>query len=295
MGTKILIIGAGGFTGSYLMHEAANRGLDAIGTSRIGEGGLEPLELTDFGALRQVLQKHSPQTVILAAGQTNMDYCELHQGETRVVNVGVTGEVADWCGQNNAKLVFYSSDAVFDGRDGPYDEESHAPNPTSVYAKQKVESEKIISSRLDDFLIIRTSSVFGWDSRNANFIARLVTASRGGREFKAPFDQSYTPTYVKDLAGATFGLLQRESNGVYNAAGPDILSRYEFAGLACEVLGLDSKIVVGVKTSDLRQSAPRLVKGGLISGKLEAKTGFHPRAVRAGLQDMKADSPPDAD
>lgn len=279
---KILVIGAAGFTGGYV-YRLGSKKHEMSGTSMAGEEGFEKLDLST-GEGREVLEKACPDAIVLAAGVTNMDYCEEKPEETWKANVGGTQIVADYCKKSGCKLVFYSSDAVFDGATGPHSE-GEPYEPKSEYARQKVEAEKIIS-KLDNHLIMRTSSVYGWDPRRTNFVARLYDALKAGKEFKAPSDQSYTPTYVFDLAGATLKLVEKGAKGAIHAAGPDFISRLDFAKAAAEELGLDSSLIKEVKTEDLAQKAYRPSKGGLKCAKL-ASFGVKMRGIRECLSDMR--------
>ncbi len=277
-----MVIGASGFLGSYLAKEFGSNN-EVIGTGHRQEPNFVQLDLA--GDVNQVLEKFNPELVILSAGVTNMDLCEEKPTECREVNVEGTSKVVAYCKKNNAVLVFYSSDAVFDGKNGPYSEDYSPLSPTSQYAKQKVEAEQIVS-QLPNYLIIRTSSVYGWDPRNANFVARLFNNLSTGKEVTTPVNQSYTPTYAPDLATATHLLIENQQRGIFNVTGSTFISRYDFALLAAEVFGFDKQLVKGVKTAELNQKAPRLEKGGLTCDKLFKAVKFRPRSSREGLRDM---------
>ncbi len=292
---KVLVIGASGFLGSYLVKEFSsatiansqheNSQYEVFGTSHRGEGGYPALDLASEGDVKTVLENVKPELILLSAGITNMDLCEEKPQECWEANVGGTQKVADYCKKHNAVLAFYSTDAVYDGKRGPYLDGDSQINPQSVYAKQKMEAEKIVAE-VKGHLIIRTSSIYGWDPRGMNFIARLVSNLSQGKELTAPADQSYMPTYAPDLAHATRLLVEAKQKGVFNVAGSTFISRYAFALVAAEVFGLDQKLIKRVMTKDLNQKAARLEKGGLLSHKLVQATRFVPKTVRQGLEDM---------
>ena len=280
---RILVIGANGFIGSYLFNLIKEKH-DVTGTST-HDKNFEILDIAELDRTSEFLQKINPEAIYLPAGITNLDYIENHPEETARVNVIGIKNIADYCNKNNCKLIFFSSDAVFDGRKGPYSENDR-PNPINAYGRQKLEAEKFVK-KLDNFVIIRTSSVYGWDKRNLNFVSRLVFELKNCRKFKAPVDQFYTPTYAADLAKAAFKLLDKKCKGIYNAAGPDFVSRYKIALRVCRIFGLDSKLVVPVKSSELSQNAERGKFNGLLSKKIVKELGIKFHNLEEGLKDMK--------
>ena len=280
---RILVIGANGFIGSYLFDLIKGKH-DVTGTST-HDRNFEILNIAEFGKTSKFLHKINPDAIYLPAGITNLDYIENHQNETRKVNVLGTRNIANYCKVNNCKLVFFSSDAIFDGRKGPYSE-NDGPNPVSIYGKQKLEAENIVK-KLDKSVIIRTSSVYGWDKRNLNFVSRLVFELRNGKNFKAPVDQFYTPTYTVDLTKAALKLLDKKYKGVYNVTGPDFISRYEIALNVCRIFDLDKKLVVPVKSSELNQNANRGKHNGLLNKKIVKDLGIKFHNLKEGLKDMK--------
>jgi|TARA_B100001971_G_C18235562_1_gene566900 dTDP-4-dehydrorhamnose reductase len=279
---KILVVGADGFVGGYLF-KAIGKRFPTDGTSLDG-GKFEKLDLSQFDDTYKKLEEISPDVICLAAGITNLDYIEEHKQETDKINVLGTKNVVDYCLKNNRKLIFFSSDSVFDGEKGPYSEDDKI-NPNCEYGKQKVEAEKAIK-KLDDFVIIRTSSVYGWNKNNFNFVSRLIASLEDGKSFKAPDDQFYTPTHIVDLAKATLHTIKEKINGIYNVAGPDFLSRYDIGLRVCEVFGFEKNLVVRVKTSELNQKAKRPERGGLKNTKAVKELGIKISGIKEGLKDM---------
>ncbi len=278
---KSLVIGAKGFVGSYILKIIGEKH-DVVGTST-NDKDFEKLDLSQFNDASKKLKKINQDIIYLAAGITNLDYIEKYPDKCRKVNVLGTENIVNYCSENNCKLIFFSSDSVFDGESGPYSEDD-VPNPNCEYGKQKLEAENIVK-KLKDFAIIRTSSVYGWDKKNLNFVSRLIHNLRGKNDFKAPVDQFYTPTYVMDLAYAALKLSEEKFNGIYNISGPDFINRHEIALDACKIFGLKKELVVPVKSADLNQTAKRPKKGGLINKKA-AELGIKLRGMREGLKDM---------
>ncbi|MBS3096355.1 SDR family oxidoreductase [Candidatus Woesearchaeota archaeon] len=279
---KILVIGAGGFTGSYLFRLLSEK-YEVIGTSTHNKS-FEKLELSQFNETYKKLKKISPDVIYLPAGITNMDYIENNPMNTRKINVLGAANIVNYCKESNCRMVFFSSDAIFDGKSGPYSENSN-PNPISEYGRQKLEAENFVK-KLKNSLIIRTSSLYGWDNRNLNFISRLIGSLKSNMEFKAPTNQFYTPTYVVDLAYAALKLLEKDLAGTYNIAGPDFMSRHQIALNFCKVFGFKKELVAPVKSPQLGQTAKRPQYAGLINKKAEKELGIKFRSLKEGLKDM---------
>lgn len=279
---KALVIGATGFIGSYL-HDTFKKKYEVIGTSAHNKG-FKNLDMSKFDDAYKILKDASPDVICLPAGITNLDYIETHPIPSRKVNVLGTRNITNYCRDYACKLIFFSSDAIFDGKKGPYSE-NDKPNPISEYGRQKLEAENFVN-KLDDFAVIRTSSIYGWDKRKLNFASRVIDSLNNNKEFKAPIDQYYTPTYVKDLANATLKLVGKEFNGVYNIAGPDFMSRYEIALDVCKIFKLKKEFVIPVKSSQLGQTAKRPEYGGLINEKAVKDLGIRLLGIKEGLKDM---------
>lgn len=279
---RALIIGATGFIGSYL-HGTFKKKYEVTGTSTY-DGNFRNLDMSKFDKTCKILKEINPDVICLPAGMTNLDYVEKHPAESRKVNVLGTKNIADYCKSRNCRLIFFSSDAVFNGKKGPYSE-NEKPNPVSVYGRQKLEAEDIVK-KLDDFVIIRTSSVYGWDKKRLNFVSRLIESLKSNKEFKAPIDQYYTPTYVLDLANAALRLAGKEFNGVYNITGPDFMNRYEIALNVCKIFKLKKELVIPVKSPQLGQAAKRPKYGGLVNKKAVKELGIKLRSLKEGLNAM---------
>lgn len=253
-----LIIGGSGLVGNELMRQLP----DAVGTySEHSPGGnLHHLDIRDRIAVGRTLSVVQPKTVYLCAALTHVDYCEMHPDESYAVNVQGVKNVMDAANANAMRVVYISTDYIFDGKSGPY-HEWDAANPLSVYGKHKLAAEHYILSQAGSYLIVRTTWLYGPEVQNKNFIARLLSSLD---PLDVPCDQFATPTYVPDLVTQ---LIATDIDGILNLAGSDVVSRYQFALQACDIFGHNRKLTA-VKTSELRQPAARPLKAGLADGGL---------------------------
>jgi dTDP-4-dehydrorhamnose reductase len=284
---KTVIIGASGLVGSHLLQTCQSRGWDVLGTYHtFAQPGLIPLKLTDSDEVRSLIQKSQPDVVFLPAFRSNVDYCEQNPEETYQINVVGCLNVAQATGDVGAKLVFYSSDYVFNGNAGPYLETDEA-EPICVYGRQKLEVEQKIAELLENYLILRITVVYGYEAQAKNFVVRLITNLKNGQTMKVPQDQVGSPTLVDDIAEASCRLVEAGATGIFHVAGPDLMNRYQFAVEVAKVFGLSTENIVPVMTSDLGQVAPRPLKAGMRCDRLQQTLNWNLRGVVDGLNYLK--------
>lgn len=286
---KALIIGASGLVGSYLLRKARDA-YETIGTfHNCPASGLIKLDVTDNISVKKTISEFDPDFVFFLGAMANVDLCEQEKGLCRLVNVEGVKNVAFAVKECGSKLIFYSTDYVFDGKSGPYKEDSRE-SPVSVYGKSKLMAEEIIKSSLKDFLIIRTSCVFGWHAQEKNFILTLIKKIKNREVINAAVDQITTPTYARDLADVSLKLAGADKNGIYNAAGSSFISRYDLALAAADIFCLDKGLIRAVKTEELSQKAKRPLNGGLDVSKIEKELGIIMPTAQSGLLRMKEEA-----
>ena len=284
--SKILVIGASGLVGKALKDEFAGN-YSVYGTyHKRKKEGLAKLDIRNKKDVQSIFAKIKPDLVFHPAAEPHVDLCEEKKSLTYKTNVEGTKNVAEACAKWGAKLVYFSSDYVFDGKNGPYSEAAK-PCPVSEYGRQKAECEAIIKKSLKGYIIVRTTVVFGYDTDSKNFAMQMLKLSLDGQKRKIPVDQYSNPTYVKDLANACRALVKGNKNGVYNIVGDDYVNRHEFAAMCAEIFGFDKKLITPVKTSELGQPAKRPLKGGLYNDKIkkDIKIRFH--TLKEALTEIK--------
>ncbi len=256
---RTLIVGASGLVGDALRTEFP----DAVGTYLRHAGpGLVPLDITDATAVDALVDRLRPALVLLPAAQPAVDRCETDPAESERVNVGGTGHVARAAARVGARLVYFSSDYVFDGAAGPY-EIGAAPHPINVYGRHKLAAEALVRATVADHLIVRVCGVYGYQAEGTNFVMALARLAAAGEPMRVPCDQWGTPTYAPSLAAAVRELTASGHRGIVHPVGPDYLTRIDFARLAAEVFGYDDAFLVPVTTPELRQPAARPLRGGV--------------------------------
>jgi len=281
-----IVIGASGLVGNALFQELYSR-YRVIGTScRQAIPTLVQLDLRDRDQVRSLLRQHRPNVVLCPAAESNVELCEVDPVATREVNVTGLQNLIAATEEVGALLVYFSSEYVFDGTSGPYCE-GDSCNPLNEYGRQKRECERIISERLDRYLIARISGVYGWEERRKNFVVRLIESLKSGQSFKVPSDQVITPTFAPNLARAVRRLVQDHRNGIFHLSGSLPLLRTDFARLIAGVFGLDASLIIPVPTSELKLRATRPHSAGLRTDKAQALLDFPLAGPREGLEDMR--------
>jgi dTDP-4-dehydrorhamnose reductase len=289
MSKRILITGAHGFVGSNVIGQAApDCELHAL-SRQPGPPPRENLHwhvvnLADAEQLRRVFQSVQPDAVIHTAAMANIDYCETHRQLAREINVVVTQTLVDLCAAGGAKLVFCSTDAVFDGEHPPY-RESDKPLPVNFYSETKVESEKLVSQLGANGVIARLSLVVGLPTlgRGNSFVAGLIPALKAGHKVTFPTNEIRTPIDVITVARALNELATSTHSGKFHLAGNDSLSRFEMAQRVATHLGFPSHQVVATDSSDMPDRAPRPRDVSLDNRKARAELKTPMRSFSEGL------------
>ena len=267
--TRHLVIGGSGQVGEHLLRCLEDKGKQAFGTYyRHARPGMYSVDIRNTQAVAELLSQLHPDIVYLPASLTNVDYCELHPNASYEINVTGTCNIVRAANDVGAKLIFFSSDYVFDGLNGPYAENDPA-KPICEYGRHKLLSEHYIAMHANKYLIVRTTVIYGWDSQGKNFIQRLVDKLAKGERVQVPVDQVGSPTYAPNLAEAVIELAEIHARGLLHVVGPKLASRHDLAIAAARVFGLDSALIDPITTRELRQIASRPLKAGMIMDKAQ--------------------------
>ncbi|MEX0990752.1 MAG: SDR family oxidoreductase [Actinomycetota bacterium] len=277
-----LVIGATGLVGSNLIRTLTEHGVTVIGTARHPLDGEIALDVTDGQQLNDCLRSVAPKVVVDAAGATAVDRCEEEPAWARAVNEVAPRAIADLL-PDASTLVYLSTDYVFDGTGGPYREDAPT-GPVNEYGRSKLAGEDAVAAH-GRALVVRTTVVYGREVRDPgkNSLYQLDRALRAGEAFRASIDEVGTPTYAADLADAIVGLVESGSLGTFHVGGADLVSRFEYAQTAADVLGLDAGLIEPVESARLDRPAARPLKHGLICEAAEAVLGRPMVGVREGV------------
>ena len=230
---KVFVTGVGGQLGHDVMKELAKRGYEGIGSDVQGDCDY-PLDITDASAVEQVLTEVNPDVVIHCAAWTAVDLAEDEdkQEKVRAINVDGTQNIADVCKKLNCKMVYISTDYVFDGQgETPWEPDCKDYAPLNVYGQTKLDGELAVSNTLEKFFIVRIAWVFGLNGNN--FIKTMLNVGKKYETLRVVNDQVGTPTYTLDLSRLLVDMIETEKYGYYHATNEGgYISWYDFA---CEI------------------------------------------------------------
>lgn len=243
---KVFVTGVCGQLGHDVVNELHKRGAEIIGSditpcysgavdgSFVTGAAYAQLDITDAGAVSRVLREVKPDAVVHCAAWTAVDAAEEEENipKVRAINAGGTENLAKACAELDCKMVYISTDYVFDGQgETPWEPDCREYAPLNVYGRTKLEGELAVSAALQKFFIVRIAWVFGLNGKN--FIKTMLNLARKYDTVRVVNDQIGTPTYTLDLAVLLADMLETEKYGYYHATNEGgFISWYDFA---CEI------------------------------------------------------------
>ena len=293
----IVVTGANGLVGSRLVAQLSaegSRDIIALGRGARREPAiarvryveldlLAPGASNGLAALGALIERERPWAVLHAAAMTDVDACERDPDSAKLVNESASAVVARAAQSIGARLVALSTDYVFDGEAGPYDEEAQ-PNPRGVYAATKFAGEQVTRQFLAQAIIARVAVIFsGRRGAKKTFAVSAADALSQGREVKAFHDQVVSPTLAENAAALVLGVLRFGAPGIYHCAGATGLSRVDFCRRLARKLGADERLVIPVALADLKLPAPRPMRCALVVEKVKRLPGPAPLEIDAAL------------
>ena len=253
---KVFVTGVGGQLGHDVMNELHKRGYVGVGSdiapaySGVQDGSAVcamdyvPMDITDAAQVQQVLEAVRPDVVIHCAAWTAVDLAEDEdkQEKVRAINAGGTQNIATVCKKLDCKMVYISTDYVFDGQgETPWQPDCKDYKPLNVYGQTKLEGELAVANTLEKYFIVRIAWVFGRNGNN--FIKTMLNIGKKYPELRVVNDQIGTPTYTLDLSRLLVDMVETEKYGYYHATNEGgYISWYDFA---CEIFrqaGYDTKV-----------------------------------------------------
>ena len=233
--TKILVTGAKGQLGSDLVRILNLSGFQVFGMGR------SKLDVTNEEVVNKVIQQLKPEIIVHCAAYTQVDKAEIEPDIAFLINGIGTRNIAIAAERNHSKLVYISTDYVFDGqRNQPYNEYD-ATNPLMVYGRSKLAGEQIVRDFASNFFIIRTSWVFG--KHGNNFVKTVLKHGREKGSLTVVDDQIGSPTYTMDLASFILQLVVTDKYGIYHVSNTGYCSWYEFAKEIIKMAGIQAELI----------------------------------------------------
>jgi dTDP-4-dehydrorhamnose reductase len=260
---RLLVTGYGGFVAGSLVWQASPEWeVNVFSRSKTQQEQDDfrcwQFDLCDTKTLRENFAEVKPDAVVHTAALANIDYCQSHQEEAERVNVSVTEELARLCNDHNTKLVFCSTDSIFDGEKGMYTEEDE-PHAVNFYAETKTRAEEVVRKCVAQSVVARLSLVMGLPVLGAgnSFLAKMMPALEAGHEVQFPVNEIRTPVDVITLGQALLELAANDFSGTLHLAGNTCLNRYDMACQIAEFLGYSPDLVVAIDSNAMEGRAPR--------------------------------------
>ncbi|CAN1498086.1 RfbD dTDP-4-dehydrorhamnose reductase [Spirosomataceae bacterium] len=289
---KILVTGSNGLLGQKLIEKLSKTdNIEVIATAR-GENRLPfaenykfvSLDITKKKEVETVFDSEKPDVVIHTAAMTNVDQCETEKDACWDLNVKAVEYLVEASNKHNSFLVHLSTDFIFDGKAGPYDEKAEA-NPLSFYGWSKYAAEKLVINSDVKWAIARTVLVYGiaHDMSRTNIILWVKNSLEQGKSINVVNDQWRTPTLAEDLADGCILIAEKEAEGIFNISGKDLLNPFQMAIMTADYFNLDKSLITEVDGTKFTQPAKRPAKTGFILDKPIAVLGYNPKSFLEGI------------
>jgi dTDP-4-dehydrorhamnose reductase len=290
---KILLLGHKGMLGSDLLAKLSV-GHEVIGLDK------DEINIVSPEECKKAITETAPDIVINAAAFTNVDGCETAKEECFAVNAVAVKNIAEACRANKIKIIHFSTDYVFNGQGNqPYKEDDKC-DPISVYGESKLAGEKYLQSLSDNYVLIRTSWLYG--VKGKNFVQAIIEKAKAKRYISDTMEQANakptgpstievvddqvgSPTYTKDLAAAVALLIEKNAQGIFHITNRGTCNWYQFAVRILKESGFTDIEVLPIKSGQLKRPARRPAYSVMSMQKFIQTTGKAMQPWQTALQD----------
>jgi len=231
---RILVTGSKGQLGFDVVNELEKRGHAPIGVD------IEDMDITDADSVRKVITQSNAEAVIHCAAYTAVDAAEENEAVCRKVNVNGTEHIAAVCKELKLKMMYISTDYVFNGEGERPWEPDDLREPLNIYGQTKYEGELAVEKLVEKFFIVRIAWVFGVNGKN--FVQTMLKLGESGNEVNVVADQTGSPTYTFDLAKVLVDMIETDKYGRYHVTNEGLCSWYDFAVEIFRQAGMDVKV-----------------------------------------------------
>ena len=289
---RILVVGANGMLGQRVIKFYSEQdnttllGCSIEPEAVFNDADYVCCDLSKRESIKNIVYDFYPDFIVNAAAYTNVDKSEIERELAWKINVKGVEYLAEMCRVLDAHLIHISTDYIFDGTKGPYNETA-IPNPLGYYGRTKLASENALKISGAMNTILRTNVLYGAANSRPDFVRWVVNSIRSGNQIRIVTDQINNPTFIDDLVQAISKVIEFGKQGIYNIGGKEFLSRFDFTLRIAEFFNLDKKFIIPIKTSELNQPAPRPLKSGLLILKAETELSYCPHSINESLAIMK--------
>jgi len=282
---KILVLGGSGLVGDHFITDSKSN--DFITTYRnnvINFPNVVSVKINlpqDWSKLEELILKEKPDIVLNSIAYSNSDFCETNREETYTLHVKISEKITTICSKINSKIVFLSTDYVFDGKKGNYTE-NDGTNPINYYGHSKDLAEKITLKNKNN-LVLRTAMVYGLSSK-VRFLRYVIENLRENKEINTYDDIFNSATLLDDLTNGISKAIEFDANGIYHMVGSSCVSRFDFAKTVAKVFNFNENLVKPVSIVSSKLKAQRPVKPCLNNSKAVKTFNIKFSSINEGIK-----------
>ncbi len=293
---KILITGITGLFGSsFLTRTIKDKKFTIFGICRrivpnrkLKSPKFFSVDITNGKRIINIIKELNPDIILHAASIGSVDYCETHKREAWKVNVEGTRNILRAAKLTGSKLIFFSTNAVYDGNKPPFNEKA-IRHPIDYYGMTKVTSEEDIQKSRIPAVIVRLMTMYGWHDKSQRYnpVTWMIDELRKNHKMNVVSDIYNNHLYVGQAVDAVLQIIKLHKwNEIYNIAGKDCISRYQLALKVADIFSLEKKLISPVKSSFFKTIAPRPKNTCFKTTKMEKELKVTPLSIREGLHLM---------
>jgi len=279
---KILVIGAKGMLGRDLMEVLRS----SFSRDEVIGWDIEEIDIREEKETVEKIEHLHPSSVINVAAYTDVDGCESDEAKAFAINAEGMRRVALGASRCGAKVVYLSTDYVFDGKKGEPYVEDDPPHPVNVYGHSKLKGEQYVRELVKDALIIRTQWLYG--KYGKNFVTAILRQAKEKRVLSIVNDQTGSPTYTPDLSKAISVLLRQDAHGIFHVTNSNHCTWYAFGREILKLSGIEGVEVLPITSEGLGRPAPRPFYSVLDCEKLRVETGMRVQPWPEALKEFLA-------
>ena len=284
---KIFVIGGSGLVGNFFIHNSINHEIiTTFNKTKINASNVISKKINlpeDWAKLQDLILEDKPDVVLNSMAFSNIDFCEINKEEVYALHVKVSEKITALCSKINSKIVFLSTDYVFDGKKGNY-AENDKTNPINYYGYTKDLAEKIILKN-ENNLVLRTSMVYGSSSK-VRFLRYVIENLKKDQEINTYNDIFNSATLLDDLTNGISKAIEFDASGIYHIAGSSCVSRFDFAKTVAKVFNFNENLVKPVSIVSSKLKAQRPVKPCLNNSKASKTFGIKFSSINEGIRQI---------
>ena len=282
---KILVLGGNGLIGQKIVEKLKNQ-FDIISThnKKLPSKNVQSVKISlpdDFILLKNLIEKEKPNIIINTMAYSNLDFCEENRDEVFSLHVDMTNKISTICSKINSKIIFISTDYVFDGNQEKKYTEDDEPNPINYYGETKLLAERIVLKDPKN-VVLRTSLVYGYGER-VRFMKYVIENLQNQKKIFAYNDIFNSATNIDEFVESVEKVIENDASGIFHMVGSSCITRYDFAKKIAKIFGFDESLVSFISIKESGLIAKRPVSPCLDNSKCSEILGYNFSDIDKGI------------